>query len=194
MSRLATALGATALILGSTTACTSVAANPTTAPAASAVSQPTAIQPTESPSTDPEILTSLDGTWTTPTMTSAQVRANLRDHRLGQYADTVIKDFPLPTTWSWTLVGGSYTVATADGERFDLGSYSVEAAPALLAPENLLLTLRPQCTCTIVYSVEQHDDTMTLTLVSDESPDLHGVPDEAFQRALYTTHVFTRRS
>ncbi len=189
MTRLATALGAAALILGSTTACTAFAANPTSAPGQSAVGQPS-----QSLSTDPAVLTSLDGTWTTPATTGALVRANLREHHLGGYADAVIKNLELPTTWSWTLVGGSYTVAAADGQRFDLGTYSVEAAPALLAPENVILTLRPQCTCTIVYSVEQHGGTMTLTLVSDDSPDLQGVPDEAYQRALYTTHEFTRTS
>lgn len=135
----------------------------------------------------------LDGTWATQTVTEEQVRAVLGAFDLGASAPTVLADLSLPARWTWTLLGGSYTVASESGRRYDLGRYTVSADPAPDAgPDDLLLTLSPFCACTIVYGVHLYGDTMTLTLISDTSPDQMGVADEAFQHAIYTVVPFVR--
>ncbi len=138
---------------------------------------------------------SVDGTWSTETITEKRVRSVLSANQLDSAAPTVVANLTLPTRWTWTLAGGTYTLASADGLRYDLGRYRVETDTSLGAgPDDLVLTLSPYCDCTIVYSAHLDGDTMTLVLASDTSPDDKGVPDEAFQHALYTTAPFVRVS
>ena len=147
------------------------------------------------PSPSPSSPVSFVGTWTTETVTEQRVRSVLSANQLDAAATTVLADLSLPTRWTWTLAGDNYTLASADGVRYDLGRYQVEQdTTAGAGPDDLVLTLSPYCDCTIVFAAHLVGDTMTLTLVSDTSPDSNGVPDEAFQHALYTTVPFVRAS
>ena len=124
-----------------------------------------ATSPSPSPSAWSAAPDALDGTWTTQTVSESQVRAVLAAHQLGAAAPAVLADpdLRLPTRWTWTLLGGSYTLAAETGRRYDLGRYTVESDPAEGAgPDDLLLTLSPFCDCTVVYRAHLYGDTMTL--------------------------------
>ena len=93
------------------------------------------------------------------------------------------------------MAGDTYTLASADGVQYRLGRYRVEQdTTAGAGPNDLVLTLSRTATARSFFAADLVGDTMTLTLVSDTSPDSNGVPDEAFQHAIYTTVPFVRAS
>jgi hypothetical protein len=80
--------------------------------------------------------------------------------------------------------GDRYLVRSASGATVDAGTRSVDGD---------LLLLRPSCdACRVDLRWTLSSGALRLDLVSDVSPDLGGVPSEAYSRALWTTVPFHR--
>ncbi len=157
---------------------------------------------TAAPATSNSAATSADvlslvGTWVTPTVSQSRVTAQLADANLAAAVDTVITDMGFPTAWTLTFTDATFSVTSSTGVQVDTGVYTLTGD----TPTGYTLTMTPSCTkddqpvtCTVTYALTLDGDTLTFDLVSDNSPDYLGTPDEAFQHALYMTTPFTRLS
>ncbi len=133
------------------------------------------------------------GRWQT-SFTRSQVRDVLTSAGLGSTVDRVLKEFPGtgdPLTWQLWVDRGIYELYRVDGStanQYDFQRYSLDGRRLTADPQNRDKTR-------VVFDVNRDGATLGLTLVSDSTPDLApGVPDEAMQRALYTTATWTRMS
>ena len=126
----------------------------------------------------------LQDTWVTRTVTRAQVAVTLTAAGLGQHVDAVTLEQALPTAWSLRIARNRYEVRSATGVQYDTGTWAVDGD---------VLTLTPtQCPCELTFGWTLTEGRLRLTLLSDAGPDVRGVPDEAYARALYTTVPFAR--
>ncbi|MEO6711921.1 MAG: hypothetical protein ABIM89_00660 [Mycobacteriales bacterium] len=126
----------------------------------------------------------LEGTWVSPVATKLQVTDVLAAAGLGQHVDVVSLEMGLPVVWLLHFEATGYRARSASESLYDHGDWSVNGST---------LTLRPaECPCVLTFNWRIDQDRLRLELLTDESPDLKGVPDEAYARALYTTVPFTR--
>lgn len=127
----------------------------------------------------------LKGTWTTPRVTRDDVTDVLRTAGLAEHVDAVTLDLGHPTAWSlYLLRGRGYDVRSATDVQADTGSWDVRGST---------LTLRPSpCQCLMVFRWRIEGDELHLRLLRDDSPDVDGIPDEAYARALYTAVPWVR--
>lgn len=136
------------------------------------------------PTTDAASQRRLVGTWVTPVVTRAQAAAVLDDAGLAEYADAVLLAQAYPTAWNLRFDRDRYVAASASGVQQDVGTWEVDGDVLVLRPE--------QCPCTLRFAWNLVKGRLSLRLLSDDSPAVDGVPDEAPARALYTTVPFTR--
>jgi hypothetical protein len=126
-------------------------------------------------------------TWVTPVVTRDQVATSLRSAGLEQHLDVVAVDQGYPVALTMVLARKAYAVSSARGVLIDHGDWSVHGSTLHLRPTEC----RP---CELTFRWIVRDDRLTLTLLTDASPALDGVPDEAYAQALYATVPFTRFS
>ncbi len=138
------------------------------------------------PLSDAQASRLLTDTWVTPVVTRDQVASTLRAAGLEQHLGAVALDQAYPAAWSMVLsAGGGYVVESARGVGVDGGDWSVRGATLRLRPT--------ECSpCELTFRWAVRHDRLRLTLLTDDSPGLDGVPDEAYARAVYTTVAFTR--
>jgi hypothetical protein len=137
--------------------------------------------PSAGPSTPASGPASVVGTYTA-TFTEADAQATLARGRFSATAtQRVLQDRPYGTFRLELRDNGAYLLAKADtGETFDNGRFTYSAGRLVLSAN--------AATGDVIYQVTGDLNQLTLTLLSDQAPDVApGVPDEAFQRVLYTT-------
>jgi hypothetical protein len=126
----------------------------------------------------------LQGMWVTPVVTQAQATDTLNSAGLGEFADAVLTDGAYPTAWTMVLGESTYAITSSRGILADTGVWIVQGSTLTVIPSS--------CDCTVDFRWHVSGDILTLELVRDQGPDLNGVPDEAYARALYTTVPFAR--
>lgn len=137
-----------------------------------------------SPLTNAQARVLLQDTWVTETVTMAQVKRTLTEAGLAAHADVVTVEQGYPTGWTLRITRGRYEVRSSRGVQTDNGAWTVDGD---------VLTLKPTpCTCTLTFRWTIRHGRLRLALVDDASPDIGGVPDEAFARALFTAAAFAR--
>jgi hypothetical protein len=135
----------------------------------------------------------LEGVWRTGTITPEDVEATLRRNGLGRYVErfrrlspiqrptTLILDLHTPKTREWDLYGKA---GSGPREEIDFdATYAVEGDEVVKTHATGETTYR--------WSVE--GDTLTIEWLDTTEPDVEGVPDEVFGRALYMTQPFKRQ-
>lgn len=126
----------------------------------------------------------LQDTWVTRTVTKAQVSDTLTAAGLGQHVDAVTAEQGYPTAWTLRITRNRYEVRSASGVQYDTGTWAVNGDVLTLTPS--------QCPCELTFGWTLNEGRLGLTLIRDASPDIGGVPDEAYARAQYTTAPFAR--
>jgi hypothetical protein len=133
------------------------------------------------------------GRWTA-SFTRAQVSDLLTSAGLASTIPRVLQEFPgtgEPLTWELWADGASYELFRTDGsgvEQYDFQRYVLDGRRLTTDPQNSDRTR-------VVFDVTRDDAALAFVLVSDGTADLApGVPDEAIQRALYSTATWTRMS
>lgn len=177
---LATALGATVLLLAS------CGQDPEPEASDPAIASPPASSdpaPTASPSEDTG--TPLDGTWTLGPLTMADAADHLADNGLGKWAKPFmeldgIADADTSLTYTVELEDGLLTLSAEVGDapmaQYDQTSYSVVRDELSIVSAN---------GCTGTFGWEQQDEKIQLTLREDDCPPVGGVPDEVLMRVYY---------
>jgi hypothetical protein len=129
----------------------------------------------------------LTDSWVTPTLGREWVAAVLVPAGLGDYVDAVALDAALPDAWNLQLGrDGRYGLQSARGVTHDGGTWRVRARTLVLSPDG--------CDCRTTFRWTVRDEQLSLRLLSDDGPDVDGVPDRAYALAYYTTAPFTRFS
>ncbi len=177
---LATALGATVLLLAS---CGQdpkpEASNPAIA------SPPASSDPAPTPSPSEETGTPLDGTWTVGPLTMADAADHLAENGLGRWRKPFmeldgITNLGTPLTYTVEMSDGLLTlsgqVGDAPSSQYDQASYGVDG-------DELSITAANGCTGT--FSWEQQGEAIRLSLLEDDCPPVGGVPDEVLMRVYY---------
>lgn len=127
----------------------------------------------------------LEDTWVTPVVTRSQVLRGLADAGYARYADTVALDLGYPAAFSLRFDEQHYWMRTASGLQPDHGSWELHGDRLVLIPTG--------CDpCQLHFAWRLQDDVLQLGLVRDTSPEVDGVPDVAYARALYSTVPLTR--
>lgn len=127
----------------------------------------------------------LDGKWRTAVITKQDVRSFLAEIRLSEAADVVAAEYPQIFTFS--VNAGQYgtvsaRVAGGTAEGVDSGVIEVDGNRLILIAEG---------GGQVVYTWTLDGDTLQLTYVSDTFPDVGGIADEAFGRAIYEASPMT---
>jgi hypothetical protein len=144
----------------------------------------------QSPSATPaDLTTPIQGTWRT-SFTRTQAREVLAAAGLASTASQVLKGIDRVSTWELRIDSERYGIyqVGADGTivSWDGLTYAYDGTTLTGDPENLNGTRT-------AYTIEITGSAMRWSFVSDESPPFApGVPDEAIQRVLYTTGVWSR--
>ncbi|SFA82507.1 hypothetical protein SAMN05192575_101632 [Nocardioides alpinus] len=185
-TRLAAGLAGLTLV----TACGSSAtpdpdtASPAPSPSVSSEPSPEPETGTET-ETETEQATPIDGTWTTPTLTSADFRRSLGRERLGVHADAFLEEFEGEVDLSLEIRGGFWTLSGGiDGRApsvVDRGT--VEA-------RNGRVVVSPSSGGENIFRWKLTDGELSLALVSTTEPPYAGVPSETYQVGLYGTSPF----
>ena len=143
----------------------------------------TAVTPTPSPdgTSAPAGPASVVGTYTA-TFTQSDAQATLTRGKFSTTAiQRVLQDRPYGAFRLELRDNGDYQLANTDtGETFDKGRFTYSTGRLVLTANG--------APGDVTYQVTGDPNHLTLTLLSDKAPDVApGVPDEAFQRVLYTT-------
>jgi hypothetical protein len=133
--------------------------------------------------------TPLDGTWRIGPVTTAQIRATLRQGGEGRWFRTVIRDLPPPPVTYWmTIHNGRVDVRLAGrgGTRYgyDQEYLTVSGRRAILEPRGNLGVNR--------YRWALEGGRLRLMFLSTSEGGLGVNPNAAFQRALYSVAEWTR--
>jgi hypothetical protein len=141
---------------------------------------------TAAASTDAQATARLQGVWVTPVVSREQVATLLSDAGLAAHADRVVLDLSYPTAWNMALgKDGAFDVRSQTGVQVDAGHWLVDDGDLVLQPTSCQ-------TCEIRLAFHLGHATLRLALISDDGPDIDGVPEQAYARALYTAVPFTR--
>ncbi|MDQ1601958.1 MAG: hypothetical protein QOD68_3432 [Actinomycetota bacterium] len=141
---------------------------------------------TAAPMTDAQAAARLRGVWVTPVVSREQVAAVLSDAGLAAHIDAVVLNQNYPTAWNMTLgKNGAFDVRSQTGVQVDVGQWLVDDGVLVLRP-----TSCPSCQIRLAFHLEH--GMLRLELISDNGPDIDGVPEQAYARALYTAAPFTR--
>ena len=136
--------------------------------------------------TDAEATARLQGVWVTPVVSREQVARVLSDAGLAANVDAVVLELGYPTAWNMSLrKDGGFDVRSQTGVQVDVGHWLVDDGVLVLRPTSCE-------TCGIRLAFHLEHGTLRLALISDDEPDLAGVPGQAYARALYTAVPFTR--
>lgn len=135
--------------------------------------------------TDAQATARLQGVWVTPVVGREQVAGVLSDAGLAAHTDKVLLDQGYPTAWNMTLGrDGGFDVRSQTDVQVDVGHWQVDDGDLVLHPDSP--------TCEVRLAFRLHDGKLRLTMISDDEPDVDGVPGQAYARALYTAIPFTR--
>ena len=137
------------------------------------------------PMTDAEATARLHGVWVTPVVSREQVTRVLSDAGLAAHADRVLLDQSYPTAWNMTLRKDRFDVRSQSDVQVDVGHWQVEDGDLVLHPNSC-----PTCEVRLAFRLA--DGQLRPSLISDDEPDVDGVPGQAYARALYTAVPFTR--
>ena len=126
-----------------------------------------------------------DRTAAAPMISREQVTRVLSDAGLAAHADRVLLDQSYPTAWNMTLRKDRFDVRSQSDVQVDVGHWQVEDGDLVLHPNSC-----PTCEVRLAFRLA--DGQLRLSLISDDEPDVDGVPGQAYARALYTAVPFTR--
>lgn len=136
--------------------------------------------------TDAQATARLRGVWVTPVVSREQIATVLSDAGLAAQIDRVVLDLNYPTAWNMTLrKDGGFEARSQTGVQVDVGHWLVDDGVLVLQP-----TSCPTCEIRLAFHLEH--GMLRLALISDDGPDIDGVPEQAYARALYTAVPFTR--
>ncbi len=156
-----------------------------TAPPAS--SSPTASEPTPSTPSQPDEVTPIDGTWTSPTLAPADFRRVLAAHGLGAHADTFLSELGEEVDLTLEVGGGFWTLSSS----IDGGATAV-ADRGNVEVDGKQVTVLPSSGGENTFRWKVAGDELTLDLISTTEPPYAGIPAETYQRGLYTATPFGR--
>lgn len=143
---------------------------------------------TDDEPTPPDAGAQLDGVWTAR-VTEKQVRRTLAAAGLSEATNTVLGELPdAPLTLRLTFDAGraELSVAGADEhayQQLDLETFTLTDDQIAMTPSGSSGVNK--------YRWERTPSALTLEFLSSTEPAHRGVPAEAFQRTLYTSHGFT---
>jgi hypothetical protein len=141
---------------------------------------------TAAPMTDAQATARLRGVWVTPVVSREHVATVLSDAGLSAQVDKVVLALSYPTAWNMTLrKDGGFDVRSQTGVQVDVGHWLVDDGVLVLQPTSCR-------TCEIRLAFHLEHGMLRLELISDNGPDIDGVPEQAYARALYTAVPFTR--
>ena len=148
---------------------------------------PTSTAPTSTPTAAAE----LEGSWRAGPISPEDSEATLRRHGLARYVEDYRKTAPFSgdTVLTLTIEDGAWDLYGESGggqpEPIDYDAeYQIDGETVVFHHSDGSNTFR--------WSVD--GDTLTLEFMDSTLPEYKGIPEEVFQRALYMTAAFTRRS
>jgi hypothetical protein len=135
--------------------------------------------------------TELEGTWSTEPVTAADLAETVRAAGLGEHVDAFLQNAPISDSPTSLVlkVGGGWDLSGQVGERprepidYDADYYTEGDTVVVRHGDGNTNTLR--------WSV--NGDVLELTWLEGTHPAFQGIPDEAYQRALYMTADFRRQ-
>ena len=133
----------------------------------------------------------LEGTWQAGPITLEDAESTLRDHGLGRHVPDFRTNAPFSgdTVLTLTIIDGAWDLyGASDGGQPEPIDYDAEYE----IDGDTVVFHHSAGSNTYRWSVD--DDVLRLEFVRSTLPAYEGVPEEAYQRALYTTRDFTRVS
>ena len=132
----------------------------------------------------------LEGVWQAGPLSVAQTEATLRRHGLGQWVADYRRNAPfsVDTVLTLTIEGGAWDLY---GQAGDGPAEPIDYDAEYEIAGNTVTFHHSDGSNTYRWAIA--GDTLSLELVGSTMPDYRGIPDEVFQRALYTTEEFTRQ-
>lgn len=134
----------------------------------------------------------LEGTWRTDPITLADMESTLREAGLGKHVAVFEENAPIsdaPTTLILELGDDWDLYGQGRGEPRAKIDYDADFE---VGEDTVVVTHSSGTSNTLRWSVR--DEVLELTWLEGTAPPYRGIPDEAYQRALYMTAEFHRTS
>ncbi|WP_183093948.1 hypothetical protein [Nocardioides stalactiti] len=151
--------------------------------------------PTTPPTVDTSVeadagASALEGTWQAGPVSLAQTVATVRRSGLGEWVEEYRRNAPFSadSLLTLTIEDGAWDLyGSVDGEQQEPIDYDA----AYEIRDDVVVFHHSAGSNTYRWVVDE--DTLRLEFVGSTLPGYRGIPEEVFQRALYTTRAFTRQ-